>query len=92
MAQGNSKAYLVGELRQLAHDLIAVSPQSSAIKAKHPRILDDAARWIVELEEELLKSRKILAHVPAKVALKAKEDAGFGECVVTKGEVPQKDA
>ena len=88
MTQGNSRTYLVGELRQLAHDLITVSPQSSAIKAKHPRILDDAARWIIELEEELLKSRKILAHVPARIALKAKEDAGFGECVVAKGEAP----
>lgn len=40
---------LVGELRQLADDLITVSPQENAIKAKHPGILEAAAREIVQL-------------------------------------------
>lgn len=33
------------------------------------------------LKAENIKLRKILAHVPARIALKAKEDAGFGEPV-----------
>lgn len=37
------------------------------------------------LKAENLKLRKILAHVPAGIALKAKEDAGFGEPIRLQG-------
>lgn len=41
---------LIGDLRQLSHDMIAM-PLDKAIKADHPRILDEAARRIQDLEE-----------------------------------------
>lgn len=41
----------VRELRQLAEDLVTSVPQADAIKAKHPAILDGAAREIVRLRE-----------------------------------------
>jgi hypothetical protein len=44
---------LVGELRQLSHDVVNTSPQAEAIKAKHPAILDAAAREIVVLRERV---------------------------------------
>ncbi len=44
---------LVAELRQLSSDLISVSPQSAAIKDKHPRILDDAARELAALRAQV---------------------------------------
>lgn len=43
---------LVGELRQLSHDLIAV-PLDAAVKGKHPAILDKAAQEIVLLREKV---------------------------------------
>ncbi len=46
---------LISELRQLAHDLVAVSPQSSAIKAKHPAILDAAAAALADKDEQIRK-------------------------------------
>lgn len=46
----NQSWELVGDLRQLSHD-ITMLPLDKAIKAKHPRILDEAAQRIVELEE-----------------------------------------
>jgi hypothetical protein len=47
---------LVGELRQLSHDIVNTTPQSEAIKGKHPAILDAAAKRIVDLEEETRSS------------------------------------
>lgn len=46
---------LVGELRQLSHDIVNTSPQAEAIKAKHPAILDAAAREIVSLQEKVCR-------------------------------------
>ena len=46
----NQSWVLVGDLRQLSHDIMML-PLDQAIKSKHPRILDEAAQRIVELEE-----------------------------------------
>lgn len=56
---------LVGELRQLADDLVNV-PHDRAIKAKHPAILDAAARHIVDSQE-----RTAELEAAAKMALGA---------------------
>lgn len=54
---------LVGELRQLSHDMVNTSPQAEAIKAKHPAMLDAAAREIVALRELVEEQRALLQAV-----------------------------
>lgn len=54
---------LVGELRQLSHDMVNTSPQADAIKAKHPAILDAAAREIVSLRDIVEEQRALLQAV-----------------------------
>lgn len=51
---------LVAELRQLSSDLVSVSPQSAAIKGKHPQILDAAAHRIAALTAENARLREAL--------------------------------
>lgn len=50
-------------------------PYLEGLGDKHKQ--SDACR-IRELESENERLRKILAHVPGRIAIKAKEDAGFG--------------
>lgn len=54
---------LVGELRQLSHDMVNTSPQAEAIKSKHPAILDAAAREIIALRELVEEQRALLQAV-----------------------------
>lgn len=49
---------LVAELRQLSNDLVSVSPQSAAIKGKHPQMLDAAAHRIAALTAEVERLKK----------------------------------
>jgi len=53
----------------------------SAADAIYAGILAEMVNRIPELEAENEKLRKILAHVPAKAAIEAKEAAGFPEHV-----------
>ena len=46
---------------------------------------ESTRRRIAGLRAENNRLRRILAHVPGKVAIIAKEAAGFGECVIPKG-------
>lgn len=59
--------HLVSELRQLSNDLVSVSPQSDAIKSKHPAILDSAARQIERACEDRFYIRKIHREILSKV-------------------------
>jgi hypothetical protein len=54
---------LVAELRQLSHDIVNTSPQAEAIKAKHPAILDAAAKEIVALRELVEEQKTLLKAV-----------------------------
>jgi hypothetical protein len=62
---------LVGELRQLSHDVVNTSPQVNAIKAKHPAILDAAAREIVALRELVEEQQTLL------IAVKSSDYSGI---------------
>ncbi len=58
---------LVSELRQLSNDLISVSPQSDAIKSKHPAVLDSAAKQIERACEDRFRVRRIHSEIISKV-------------------------
>ena len=50
--------------------------------------LEQLKRLLAERDAEIERLRKILAHVPGKVAIKAKEDAGYGDEIHAKDEWP----
>lgn len=70
---------LVGELRQLSSDLISVSPQANAIKAKHPAILDSAAKQIERSCEDRFLTRKMHSEIISKVDEAQKKAIGEHE-------------
>ena len=47
-------------------------------------MVDEFVRNLKRLEAENEKLRRILAHVPGRIVIKAKEDAGFPDFVVAK--------
>jgi hypothetical protein len=70
--------------------------RAKELKAENARLLSEARKWRVEwekhhatiggLEAENVKLRKILAHVPGRIAIKAREDAGFSNYISEAGE------
>ena len=54
-------------------------------RAKAERIIDALLAEVRRLNTENERLRKTLAHVPARVAIKAKEAAGFPEFIHTQG-------
>ena len=44
-------------------------------------IIGDLRSEVADLKKENVILRKILSHVPSKVAIKAKEDSGFGSVI-----------
>lgn len=73
--------------RRLAEEIENLCVPSMAPGLRHRDQGDIAAliaRAAAPLREENERLRKILAHVPARIAIKAKEDAGFGEAITTR--------
>lgn len=60
------------------------TPSSAPVDAVVIRLREQVA----DLKAENVRLRKILAHVPGRVAMKAKEDAGFGN-VITLAEMTE---
>lgn len=55
-----------------------MADDSMGMEAGDRQVLSEAADRIRELEAKNIRLRKIAAHVPSKIYIKAKEIAGFG--------------
>ncbi len=65
-------------------------PELSWLRRELADRLEAAEKQIAEKEAEIWRLRKIAAHVPGSVYIKAKEDAGYGEAVRVKEERGEK--
>lgn len=83
-------------LDALENAAIARGQQLREYEEENTRLEQDIARLKAEYadlgrrfdgnEEEIERLKKILCHVPSRVALEAKESAGYGEHIYPKGE------
>lgn len=73
-AQAITRDFICGRGVVFVDEWRHASPDEIAAVVK-PHIDAETA----DLRAKVERLRKILSHVPAKVAIKAKEDAGFGE-------------
>jgi septal ring factor EnvC (AmiA/AmiB activator) len=82
--------------RRLTHILTAANKRIAELEYQYNEQVRDKSRIateyeteltatkakLAELEEKNNRLRRILAHVPAKIAIQAKESAGYGERII----------
>ena len=85
-ADGSGRQFGI-ETADHKHGIAGIQPNgnaSSLISMEEHRANARLIAAAPTMADELEKLRKILAHVPARVALKAKEEAGYGVAVKCK--------
>ena len=83
----NDYMTIATEIKRQFFDRVPARPSEyDALKRRCMGVAEYADKRIAELEqqlaaarEEIAKVRKILAHVPARIAIEAKESAGYGD-------------